>query len=158
MSNYYYAYDDATNNVLAHSRSHKYVRKYKGKNGKWVYVYKNKDKYADTSQLEVTDTDKIASRKYSTYMKQDLFDDSYIRRGTTRYERGATGRAKNVVSDAVKSISKSTNKSKKKIAKSARGKNFIENFINKKKQERNKAIRKAVVEGWNSDKKKSKKK
>ena len=44
-------------NSLMH-KSHKYIKKYKNKNGKWVYVYRNRlaslqDKYADKHKQKI---------------------------------------------------------------------------------------------------------
>ncbi len=142
MSNYYYAYDDATNNVLAHSKSYKYIRKYKGKNGKWVYVYKSSHN-GNEREKKVTEGNKLFGSTH-TKVTHLVGDHSYT------YETVEKSKASVAVDNAKKAINK----------KITRGKEYVDYFFNHDKWQKNrtKQIRKAVAEGWNSDKKKSKKK
>lgn len=41
----YQSTPDYYNDFISHERSHKYIDKYKGKNGRWVYVYSRKNPY-----------------------------------------------------------------------------------------------------------------
>lgn len=134
------------NDFLAHAgkksyKGHKFIRKYRGPSGKWVYVYKDKaDQYSTAARIEVTEGKK--NKKSTEYITQhftnengqrDIVSRTKVTRITkaskskkkngdkkhqsslTGFKKGSAKTKKAMQKAAAKSISKAVGKSSKAI-------------------------------------------
>lgn len=102
------------NRYLSHAgeksyKGHKFIRKYRGPSGKWVYVYKDKaDQWSTKARIEVTKGKK--NKKRSEYITQHYTND--------KGQREIVGRTKVT---RITKASKSKKKDKKSFVNTVRG-------------------------------------
>lgn len=108
------------NDFLAHAgqggKGFKYVRKYRGKNGKWIYEYKN-NKTGATKRINDTDkliTDSETRQTFGNGKHEDIdYYRSKASRAIDKYK--AKQKAKKAAKPTAKSIAKAVGKSSKAI-------------------------------------------
>lgn len=108
------------NDFLAHAgqggKGFKYVRKYRGKNGKWIYVYKN----SKGATKKIHDTNNLINERTTRIgINNDAYDEDYYRSKASAAltKHKFKKKAKKAAKPTAKSIAKAVGKSSKAITK-----------------------------------------